>query len=264
MAVENTPIDAYVAAFRARCDAIQRPGQPRVDEPGVHGLLPSLDDPLTRLVVTDDRAYDTLDGLLPGVRAGIITVFPPAIRCTNLIAGHQAWTITTSMAMLCRDLRKVPAVPLPGDLALRPVRRLADDAPDGVPLRDAAAAAMRADPEMQSELGGFVDYLRSLSPMIRLLAAVDAEGAVRATAGSGAFGSHASVLFVNTDPRWRGRGIGRAMTAAALHGAQQSGAEQACLNASDAGLSIYRRLGFEAVDQVTRFFRPTHHEATSR
>jgi hypothetical protein len=35
----------------------------------------------------------------------------------------------------------VPAVPLPGEPTLRAVRRLEYDAPDGVPLNDAAVAA---------------------------------------------------------------------------------------------------------------------------
>jgi ribosomal protein S18 acetylase RimI-like enzyme len=63
------------------------------------------------------------------------------------------------------------------------------------------------------------------------------------------------VMFVNTAPDWRGRGIGRAMTAAALAAAQEDGARHACLDATDAGLSIYLQLGFEVVTRTTRFFR---------
>lgn len=99
-------------------------------------------------------------------------------------------------------------------------------------------------------------YLRSLSPAFRLLAAVDRDGAVRATSGVGVFGPRAAVVCVNTDPGWRSRGVGTAMTAAALGIARAAGAEQACLDASDAGSSIYRRLGFEAVARTTRFCGP--------
>lgn len=77
---------------------------------------------------------------------------------------------------------------------------------------------------------------------------------IRATSGAGAFGAEASVMFVNTDPNWRRRGIGLAMTAAALHSARASGARRACLDASRAGATIYRRLGFEVVTEMTRFF----------
>ena len=62
--------DTYVAASRARCDFL-RPGRPEIEEPGVHGLLSWADDPLARLLVTDDGAYDLLAALLPEVRAGM-------------------------------------------------------------------------------------------------------------------------------------------------------------------------------------------------
>ena len=85
---------------------------------------------------------------------------------------------------------------------------------------------------------------------------VDGDGAPRATSGVGVFGSRAAVIFVNTDPGWRLRGIGRAMTATALHAARAAGAQTACLDASETGLSIYRQLGFETVARMTRLSSP--------
>jgi ribosomal protein S18 acetylase RimI-like enzyme len=87
----------------------------------------------------------------------------------------------------------------------------------------------------------------------RLFAAIDDDDVVRATCGCAVFGTVASVMFVNTHPDWRARGIGRAMTVAALRAAAEHGARHACLDATDAGLSIYRRLGFEALTASTRF-----------
>jgi GNAT superfamily N-acetyltransferase len=144
--------------------------------------------------------------------------------------------------MTCRDLQTVPPSRLPSELTLRPVRRLAGVAPDGVALEDAVAAIL-ADPRIDDRPDVFAGFVRSLPAAVRLFAAVGRDGAVRATSGSGAFGTEASVLFVNTDPEWRGRGIGQAMTAAALHAARDRGATRACLDATDAGLSIYPRLG---------------------
>ena len=115
--------------------------------------------------------------------------------------------------------------------------------------------AKLADPRIEDPPSVFADYLRSLPSTIRLFVAVDAAGVVRATSGCGAFGTQASVMFVNTDPNWRGLGIGQAMTAAALSAAQGLGAQHACLDATDAGQSIYSRLGFETVAPITRFFR---------
>jgi GNAT superfamily N-acetyltransferase len=252
--VETGPSDIYVAAFVARCGVMRRPGQAEVDEPGVHGLLPSIADPHVRLLVTNDLAYDVVAPLLADARDGVINVFAAAARCAKLIEGHAAWRKSrTATAMVCRDLRALPTSTLPRELTLRPVRRLPGDAPGGVPLEEAVAAAMLADPRIDDPPTVFADYLRSLPSALRLFAALDGNGTVRATSGSGAFGMEASVMFVNTDPDWRGRGIGQAMTAAALRAAQESGARRACLDATGPGLRIYLRLGFEAISRTTRF-----------
>ena len=225
-----------------------------MDQWGVHGLGPLGDDRRIRLLVTEDRGYDVLAALLQDARAGMVDVFPTAARCAGLIEGDPGWRAETVTAMSCRDLQTVPAVSLPGELTLRPVRRLADDTANGVPLKDAVAAACLADPRI-TDPRALAAFLRSLPPAMQLFAAVDGGGGVRATAGSGAFGSHASVIFVNTVPTWRGRGVGRAMTAAALRAAVHSGARHAGLDATKAALGIYRRLGFEVVTAVTRFSR---------
>ncbi len=256
MAVQTASLDVYVSATVARWEVMRRPGQQVVGQPGLHGLLACADDPLIRLLVTDDRAYARLAALLPDARAGLVNVVAAATRCAELFDGYSAWRPGSVTAMTCRDLETVPAVPLPGELALGPVRRLDDDPPDGLPLESAVAAAMRADPRINPPPSAFADFLRSFPPAVRLFAAVDSAGVVRATSGSDAFGTQANVFFVNTDPDWRGRGIGRAMTAVALHDARESGAQQAWLDATDAGRSIYLHLGFEAVTRATHFFRP--------
>ena len=55
--METGSVAVYVASFLARCGVIRHPGQPEVDEPGVHGLLPTSDNPLARLLVTEDGGY---------------------------------------------------------------------------------------------------------------------------------------------------------------------------------------------------------------
>jgi GNAT superfamily N-acetyltransferase len=247
-------VDVYVAAFLARCDAMRSSGQPAVRGSGVQGLLASSSDPRVRLLVTDDRAYDVLIGVLPEARAGTINVLAAAERCAELVGGDPAWRPDTATAMVCRDLRTVPELALPSGLRLRPVRRLPGDPPDGVPLVRAIDAAAVAAPSIARAPDAFAQYMQSLPPAFQLLAAVDGGGAVRATAGRGTFGEEATVIFVNTQPDWRGRGIGRAMTAAALRSALHGGARRASLDASDAGARIYLRLGFDVVSATTRFF----------
>jgi GNAT superfamily N-acetyltransferase len=253
--VDPASVGLYVAGFLARCDAVRGSGQSWVDEPGVHGLLSSSGDPRTRLLVTDDRAYNVLGALLPGVQAGMIRVFATATRCTELVGGRLSWGSDAVTAMVCHNLDDVPQAALPAALTLRPVRRLDDDAPAGVALQDAVAAAKLAAPAVEASATALGELLRSLPRAFRLFAAVDDAGVVRATSGSGAFGAAADVVFVNTHPDWRGRGIGQAMTAVALRAARDRGACQAYLDASDAGVEIYLRLGFEAVTRVMRFHR---------
>jgi ribosomal protein S18 acetylase RimI-like enzyme len=253
--MDSGPACAYVAAFRARCDAVRGVGQAEVDEPGVHGFLASSHHPRARLLVTDDRAYEFLVERLPSIRAGMIRVFAAATRCAELVDRHALWGSGQATAMICRDLDSVPQAALPAALTLRPVRRLDDDPSGGVDLLEAVAAAKLAAPEIAESAAAFGEYLRSLPSAYRLFAAVDDAGIVRATAGCAVFGTAADVNFINTHPDWRGRGIGQAMTAAALDAARERGACRASLDASDAGAGIYRRLGFETVTRVTRFRR---------
>lgn len=187
---------------------MRRADQRDADAPGVHGLLPSTENPVVRLLVTDDRVHDVLAAVLPSARAGVIKVFAAAERSAALVDHHPASSPDAATAMVCRDLRAVPTLRLPTELTFRPVQRLCADRPGGVPLQDAAAAAMLASPAIHDPPHVLANYLRSLPAVIQLFAAVDGDGVVRATSASGAFGAEATVMFVNTHPDSRGRGIG--------------------------------------------------------
>jgi hypothetical protein len=247
-------VERYRASFERRSAAMTTGEQVVLAQPGIYGALGSAEHPGGRLLITDDRAEAVLAAQLPDLPAQIVNVFAAAARCRDLIQGAGRWRGEEATAMVCPDLAELPAVPTPAGLTIRPVRRGPDDPVDGVPLEQAAEACLRSDPSTAGlALPGFIAFLQSLPPSTRLLAAVDSDDVVRATAGSSALGIDANAYFVSTDAQWRHQGVATAMTAAALSWAHEQGAQEASLDASAAGLSIYLRLGFEAVSPATLF-----------
>jgi ribosomal protein S18 acetylase RimI-like enzyme len=208
---------------------------------------------LIRLLVTDDSGYDRLVAEASG-RRGVVYVFEQASRCTEFLRGQPGWNAGRSeLAMVLRDVQAVTGVALPDGLDLRPVDRVASEAPDDLPLKGAAAAAIVSDPGITESADEVAEFLRGLPASVRLFAAVDESGVARATSACHVFGEYTQVFFVNTEPAWRRRGIGHAMTLAALRAAAFSGARHAFLHATDDGASVYKRLGFEAVGLLTRY-----------
>jgi GNAT superfamily N-acetyltransferase len=254
--VSAADLEVYRSSFARRSAAMSLPDEVAISEPGICGVLGSSHQPGGRLLITDDRAVSELERLLPEVPARIIVVLAEAARCRTLIEEAARWHSEDATAMICRDLSEIPVLPAPAGLRIRPVHRVPGDPVDGVPLEQAVQSCLRADPQTADDpLPGFVAYLQSLPPGTRLLAAVDDQNIVRATAGSSALGADANAYFVSTDEQWRHRGVATAMTSAALIWARDAGAREACLDSSTAGLSIYLRLGFRAVAAVTIFGR---------
>lgn len=66
-------------------------------------------------------------------------------------------------------------------------------------------------------------------------------------------GDLAGVYHVVSLPPARGRGVGRAITVAALRHAQRSGATRAALQSSKMGFSVYRAIGFVPVCDLTLY-----------
>jgi GNAT superfamily N-acetyltransferase len=249
-------IGEYVSAFGRRSALMLQPHERKLAHDGIVGTVAASPEQMGgRLLITDDRALEVVRGLLPELPAQVVCVLEPAAKCRELLRTFPALGSEAATAMVCPDLAAVPAVDGPTELDVRRVRRLPDDDPDGVPVEQAAAACLRAEPEVIDSLEVFAAYLRSLPPAAHLFAAVDKDGEVRATAASGCFGADANAFFVSTDHAWRGRGVATAMTAFVLREAHQRGAVRACLEASAAGRSIYQRLGFVAACPLTMFMR---------
>jgi len=250
--VVGAGVDLYCAAFVAR----HRGDRAALVEPGLCGVV-SEQGGTVRLVVTDDRAYGRLASDIPAAQAGVAYVFEAAPRCDGFMRSRPGWRPERPVtAMVCRDIAAGSPARLPDGLVLRPVSRLAGDAPAGVALEAAAAVAVASDPGITEPVADFARFLRALPPSVQLFAAVDEAGVAWATSGCDVVGEDARVFFVNTEPGRRGRGIGGAMTQAALRAAALAGARRGVLDATDAGLSVYLRLGFEVAGRVTRYVRP--------
>jgi ribosomal protein S18 acetylase RimI-like enzyme len=93
--------------------------------------------------------------------------------------------------------------------------------------------------------------LSDASPQWLYLGTLD--GTPIATAEVTVGGGVVGLYNISTQPAYRGRGIGAAMTLAPLLDARRQGWETAILQAADAGVGIYRRLGFTAFGTITEF-----------
>ena len=79
------------------------------------------------------------------------------------------------------------------------------------------------------------------------------DGEPAATAELTVGGDVVGLYNISTLSRFRGRGIGSAMTHQPLADARAAGWRTAILQAADAGLGVYRRLGFAPFGEVTEF-----------
>jgi len=65
----------------------------------------------------------------------------------------------------------------------------------------------------------------------------------------------ASIFNVATLPEARGRGIGTAITLAALREGREAGYQLGVIHSSKIGLGVYRRIGFEEVCKISKYGR---------
>jgi ribosomal protein S18 acetylase RimI-like enzyme len=255
--VTSTTVADYTDAFQRHAASLLPAGHALIDHDGLLGFAGTRAWPDARLLVTDDKSLSLLHEMLPTVFAGTIKVLETAPGCRALLDQTHSWNRESVTAMVCLDLNAVPDLPIPGRLTLHSVRRSPTDGTSGIALTHAAAANLlaHAAATTTASLNQFMTYLRSLPDRVRLFAAVDESGVVQATSASEAAGADARVFFVSTHPSCRGRGIGTAMTAAALHDAARFGSRQASLESTHAGIGIYTRLTFEPVSAVTVYHR---------
>ncbi len=250
-------VDIYVAADVARHSREPTGRRDTLIEPGIHGLVSRDEGQPVHLLALDDRGYDRLVAHVRSARGGVVAVFDTASRCEAFVRDQPGWRADRpTTAMVPSDIGTAAVgSTLPNGLALRSVKRLGNEVPDAVPLEEAVALVIASDPGLTELPEAFAELLRGLPSSVQLFAAVDEQRVARATSGCDVFAEYARLFFVNTEPAWRRRGIGRTMTAEALRAAASSGARRGILDSTDAGVSVYSGLGFEVAGRLTRYRR---------
>ncbi|MFH8533904.1 GNAT family N-acetyltransferase [Streptomyces tendae] len=157
-----------------------------------------------------------------------------------------------SMPVMAARLDEVPEPPLPPGLTVERVNTpesLADYVDGyassfgiGTDMRDAVVAA---EAGLRTDLGR----------LVRLVGRVD--GRAVATSAVLVGNGVAGLYWIGTDPAHRRRGIGTALTAAAMAVGREEGMSVCTLQASSQGEPVYRRLGFVPVSEVVLYSPPT-------
>ena len=202
----------------------------------------------------DDRIRATTAALSGDDRRAFFWTVWPSDRPEHLVDRLIAAGFEDDGAgpLMACDLSAVRGLddPSPGGLEIRPAATPSDVAtiavfalgslgdPDpGVTVFGDTLARVASEPEPRLRLfGGWLD------------------GTLVSSSGLFTGSGIAGIYAIATDEAHRGRGFGRAVTAAAMAAGRALGHDTSVLLSSDLGLPVYRRLGFREVGSV-RFLR---------
>lgn len=143
-------------------------------------------------------------------------------------------------------------VPLGGSLPAPPegVELAVVETGDQGPLVDTMMAGFGFPDDVAAPLAGlFAEY--PAEDMVNVLASVDGDPAGCGTAY--VLDDTVGLYNIATLERFRGRGIGYAVTAALMGHGRDRGCTQAVLHATEMGRPVYERLGFVEVCQVPQY-----------
>ncbi|MHB8513721.1 MAG: GNAT family N-acetyltransferase [Actinomycetota bacterium] len=151
-------------------------------------------------------------------------------------------------AALDRGMRWKQNIPA---MMLQPIPDLPDDSRFDIRIVEDETSL---DEHVRVQAQGFespIENVRVFTPssLLRVskffLAYIDGEPA--ATSIVGITGNAAGIFGVSTRPEFRNKGIGRAVTRAAIAHAAEAGCDFAYLHATSMGLPVYERLGFKTL-----------------
>lgn len=156
---------------------------------------------------------------------------------------HFRWETFKGMPCMSRGLDDLPEISLPKEVELVRVRSEQDQA-------DWLNVLMEGfeEPEpSRLDFGQFLaNSLAESAPVFKhFLARWQGEPCAVSTLLHTEHG--AGIYHVTTLPRYRGHGLGKALTLAAMQSAHRAGHRQSILFATPSGFPIYKQLGFETV-----------------
>lgn len=221
-----------------------------VQEDGLIAAVSAADPSRGALILSAAVPESRLDAALARGRPQWFALLPPAEPLADAVArrGWDEHELRTAMAL--PDLEHLAVPEMPAGVEVQPVA--IRQGATGFPLQEAIQLAFtytESTPPATRDLEIEAQLLGQLTG-IRFFAAVAHDGSLVGTAGSRVVGGSALVASVATHPASRGRGIATAMTAVALRAAADAGATEAYLDATEAAVGIYRRLGFREIGPV--------------
>lgn len=223
-------------------------------------------------VLEDERGFRFRSGLTSGFTSGVLRTSVAPGDLAALIADAQAWfppgiawrwmsspldrppDLAARLAEAGFSLvRVLPAMTL--DLA-----GLVPRPPAGVEVTEVRDAADLAgwlavrDANHPLDAAARAAWLRTRppkpDPVLRQFIARSPDGSPIGSITIFLDGATAGIYHVDVVPPARGRGVGTAMSSAALAAAREAGAERAVLTATELGAALYRPLGFHACGGV--------------
>lgn len=157
-----------------------------------------------------------------------------------------------SMPIMATRLDTVPEPPHPAGLTVE----CTDTREDLADYVDAYASSFGIGPELRDAVIDAEAGLRTdLGHLIRLVGRID--GRPVATSAVLVSNGVAGLYWIGTDPAYRERGIGAALTAAAMRIGREHGMSVCTLQASSQGQPVYRRLGFVQVSELVLYSPPS-------
>jgi ribosomal protein S18 acetylase RimI-like enzyme len=249
--VTGSVFDALARCFLATARGFDHPDLVAGERPGfIYAAIGSQIGPFNRLMFGRAGAAPTtleVDGPLAELEGfPTLTAWIPTVGDWTALEAHLA-----ARGFVADD--ELPAMMAPLDALPEPVVPAGATwsmaaGPAGLAgVVEALCAGFGIPDDLRSFIAGVVDGIgRSPDgPLRQFLAVVD--GRPAATALGVLCGETLAVYNVATIPDFRGRGLGRLVTLAAMRDGAVRGARTAVLESSEDGYSVYERLGFREV-----------------